>query len=190
MDNNTQFPPALIQRLGAWIGPENIRYFKHIKGLKGSVNTVLKLNFKRKHMPGHPTHFREGMQIRNWLRTQPETSTWNDADFDRNWAPAVELAIAEWAPPVQMPIFDLELLFQKYGDMVGLRKGGQWQCNSQQVTELRRAVVGGIGLMLIFQTVDMQGLKADDYKTFIIDANKRISDFWQKENLSYKAQNN
>lgn len=190
MDNNTQFPTDLIKRLGAWLGPENIRYFKHIKGLKGSVNTVLKLNPKKHIGPGHPIHFREGMQIRNWLRTQPETSGWNDADFDNHWAHAVELAIAEWTPPLQMPVFDLELLFQKYGDMVGLRKNGQWGCNSQQVTELRRAVVGGIGIMLIFQTVDMQGLKVADFKAFILEANKKINEFWQKENLSYKMQNN
>lgn len=64
-----------VKTLKIWLGEENIRYFKHLKGLKGSVFPVLKLNMDRKGLPAHPVHFREGMQIRNYLRVKfPELS--------------------------------------------------------------------------------------------------------------------
>lgn len=64
-----------VKALKAWLGEENIRYFKHLKGLKGSVFPVLRLNVERKGIPVHPVHFREGMHIRNYLRENfPELS--------------------------------------------------------------------------------------------------------------------
>lgn len=64
-----------VKTLKIWLGEENVRYFKHLKGLKGSVFPVLKLNMDKKGLPGHPVHLREGMQIRNYLRTKfPELS--------------------------------------------------------------------------------------------------------------------
>lgn len=72
-----------IKSLKIWLGEENIRYFKHLKGLKGGVFPVLKLNMKRKGLPAHPVHFREGMQIRNYLRTEfPELSKMTRDIFD------------------------------------------------------------------------------------------------------------
>ena len=56
-----------------WLGEDGIRYFKHLKGLKGTVVPVLKLNKeKNAGVPAWPVHFREGMQIRNWLRANTE----------------------------------------------------------------------------------------------------------------------
>lgn len=37
-----------VKTLKIWLGEENVRYFKHLKGLKGSVFPVLKLNMDRK----------------------------------------------------------------------------------------------------------------------------------------------
>lgn len=51
-----------------WLGDDGIRYFRHLKGLKGTVIPVLG---SKKGMPW-PVHFREGMQIRNWLRENTE----------------------------------------------------------------------------------------------------------------------
>lgn len=59
-----------VKTLKTWLGEENVRYFKHLKGLKGAVFPVLKLNMDRKGLPVHPVHLREGMQIRNFLRTK------------------------------------------------------------------------------------------------------------------------
>lgn len=83
----------LVERIFNWMGRENIVWFKHIKGLKGKINCVLRLNFKKKRIPAHPIHFREGMQIRNYLRTQPECAMWNDEDFDREWVTVIEKCI-------------------------------------------------------------------------------------------------
>lgn len=57
-----------IEALKLWLGEENIRWFKHLKGLTGTVFPVLKLNEKRKGMPVYPVWFRDGMSIRNFLR--------------------------------------------------------------------------------------------------------------------------
>lgn len=64
-----------VKALKIWLGEENVRYFKHLKDLKGSVFPVLRLNAERKGIPVHPVHFREGMHIRNYLREKfPELS--------------------------------------------------------------------------------------------------------------------
>ena len=57
-----------IDAVAEYLGEENIRYFKHLKGLTGDVFPVLRINRERKGIPIHPVHLREGMQIRNYLR--------------------------------------------------------------------------------------------------------------------------
>lgn len=83
----------LVDKVSDWMGIDNIIWFKHVKGLKGTVNAVLKLNFKRKHLPVHPIHFREGMQIRNFMRAQMETQGWSNEDYDNNWSAVIEKCI-------------------------------------------------------------------------------------------------
>lgn len=39
------------------------------------------------------THFREGMQIRNFLRGLDDCKDWTDHDFDNNWIEIVTRAI-------------------------------------------------------------------------------------------------
>lgn len=58
-----------IDALRKYLGEENLRYFRHLKGLTGCVFPVLRLNFSRKGIPIHSVRLREGMQIRNWMRT-------------------------------------------------------------------------------------------------------------------------
>ena len=56
-----------------WLGDDGIRYFRHLKGLKGTVAPVLKLNKEKNGgVPAWAVHLREGMQIRNWLRGNTE----------------------------------------------------------------------------------------------------------------------
>lgn len=57
-----------IDELKKYLGDENLRYFKHLKGLKGEAFPILNLNYKKKGIPIHPVGLREGMQIRNWMR--------------------------------------------------------------------------------------------------------------------------
>lgn len=84
---------SLVDKVYEWIGEENVRYFKHLKGLTGTVSPVLKLNQKRKFLPAHPVHLREGMQIRNFMRRQPECENWVGNEFDENWVKVIELCI-------------------------------------------------------------------------------------------------
>lgn len=84
---------SLVDKIYEWIGEENVRYFKHLKGLTGTVSPVLKLNQKRKFLPAHPVHLREGMQIRNFMRRQPECKNWGDNEFDENWIKVIESCI-------------------------------------------------------------------------------------------------
>jgi hypothetical protein len=43
----------------------------------------------------HPVHFREGMQIRNWLRESGLCEDWSDHDLDNNWDRVVNKIIEE-----------------------------------------------------------------------------------------------
>lgn len=88
-----EIPQTLTDKVFDWLGKENIIWFKHIKGLKGEINCVLKLNFKKKHIPVHPIHLREGMQIRNFMRGQDECKGWTAHDFDDSWVAVIENCI-------------------------------------------------------------------------------------------------
>lgn len=61
-----------VDAVREYLGEENLRFFRHLKGLKGEVFPVLKLNYRKKGIPVHPVGLREGMQIRNWMRDFPE----------------------------------------------------------------------------------------------------------------------
>lgn len=77
-----------------WLGEEGIRYFKHLLGLKKTVIPLLRLNKERKGVPVHPVHFREGMQIRNWLREHTDLGKEsNSVDLDDIYVKILEEAI-------------------------------------------------------------------------------------------------
>ena len=84
----------LADKLYNWIGEENLRYFKHLKGLTGEYAPVLKLNQKRKGIPVHPIHLREGMQIRNFLRENDNHQIINNHDDE--WQNVIDLAIKKY----------------------------------------------------------------------------------------------
>lgn len=96
MKESKQVPQSVIDCVGEFLGKDNIRWFYWVKRLKGSINCVLKLNFKRKFIPVHPIHLREGMQIRNFMRLLPECKEWTDHDFDDNWVLVIEVLINQW----------------------------------------------------------------------------------------------
>jgi hypothetical protein len=82
-------PREVYAKVHSWLGDEGRRFFRHCLGLTGTVSPVLKLDEGRKHIPVHPVHFREGMQVRNFLRGLPECASWTDYDFDNFWAEVV-----------------------------------------------------------------------------------------------------
>lgn len=70
---NEEKRKEIIDSLIKYLGEDGMRYFKHLKGLKGNVFPVLKLNEKRKGLPVYSTWLFDGMQIRNYLNaTFPE----------------------------------------------------------------------------------------------------------------------
>jgi len=93
---NIKITDKLIDDLFNWLGDYNLKYFKHLKGLTGTYSPVLKLNKKRKGIPVHPVHFREGMQIRNFMRRHEDCKNWNDIQFDDNWTKLIELTIKKY----------------------------------------------------------------------------------------------
>ena len=63
---------------------------------KGCVFPVLRLNFNRKHIPFHPVGLREGMQIRNWMRTNfPEFRNISQNKIEKYAEELVEKAIID-----------------------------------------------------------------------------------------------
>jgi hypothetical protein len=80
----------IIDQLRAFLREEGISFFRQVKEEFGTVLAVLPVSHELNHdgIP-HPIHFREGMQIRNFLRR----ITNNEWDFDRyenGWVQIVE----------------------------------------------------------------------------------------------------
>jgi len=85
----------LIERVRKWLGPKGIKFFKDIQQEDGTL-----LNHWMEGAPSvrqggvpHIVHFREGMQVRNFLRGQPECKDWTDHDFDNRWKQIIIRAI-------------------------------------------------------------------------------------------------
>lgn len=79
-----KFTEETIKRLNEWLGPDGVELFLDYKKSTGTVSPVL---------PMHPVHLREGMQVRNWMRDQPELSNMNQEELDDNWALLVDETI-------------------------------------------------------------------------------------------------
>jgi hypothetical protein len=88
-----EIPPTVLTATYKFLGEENIRWFGHVKGLKGSINTVLHLNYAKKKIPVHPIHFREGMQVRNFLRGLPECKDITFEDMEGYYIEVIEKLI-------------------------------------------------------------------------------------------------
>lgn len=80
----------LIDRVRAWLGPKGVKFFRDLQQPDGSL-----LNHWMESGIPHILHFREGMQVRNFLRKQPECENWSDHDFDNRWEQIIIKAIQE-----------------------------------------------------------------------------------------------
>jgi hypothetical protein len=81
----------LNKRFLKWLRPEGIEFFK---GLIEKHGTVLAI-WNSGGIP-HSVHFREGMQVRNWMRDQPEfADNLDDHWLDNNWAEFTERVLRE-----------------------------------------------------------------------------------------------
>lgn len=82
-------PDSLVKSAAVWLGDEGRRFFRTCLRNSGRIDPVLTEGW-----PPHPVHFREGMQVRNFLRQQPECAGWDSHDFDNRWVVVVEAAIS------------------------------------------------------------------------------------------------
>lgn len=80
--------PGLTSALKEWLREEGIAWFSTCFRDFGKVDPILNIGG----LP-HPVHFREGMQVRNFLRTLPETSGWTSHDYDNRWASLVRAVL-------------------------------------------------------------------------------------------------
>jgi len=86
-----EIPKSLLEALKTWLGEEGHAFFRGCLEEHGTVSPV----FPTEGAPQipHPVHFREGMQVRNFLRKRPECEGWTDHDFDDHWANIVRQVV-------------------------------------------------------------------------------------------------
>ena len=79
---------SIIDKLKEWLGEDGIKFFMDLQEKHNTVSPVLMIDG----IP-HPVHLREGMQVRNFLRTIDECEAWDCHLLDDHWALLVEEAI-------------------------------------------------------------------------------------------------
>ncbi len=83
-----EITPAIISKTRVWLGPTGVSFFKGLLLTYGTVSPV----YMEGKIP-HPVHFREGMQVRNFLRSTGLCKDWTAHDLDNNWAEVIKEAI-------------------------------------------------------------------------------------------------
>lgn len=59
---------TILPRMREWLGDSGEQFFRGLVDKHGEIPLC---------PDGHPLHLREGMQVRNWLRSQPECVHWD-----------------------------------------------------------------------------------------------------------------
>ena len=79
----------IIDGIKTWLGDDGKIFFTKMMLEHGEISPV----FNEGRFP-HAVHFREGMQVRNYLRKNG-CEDWDHEDLDNNWEEIVRLAILE-----------------------------------------------------------------------------------------------
>lgn len=87
-DAKGEVSESLIEKMKAFLGDTGTEDFTNYYKSYGTVSPV----FMDGKIP-HPVHFREGMQIRNFMRTLPECEDWSAYQLDNTWRYVVARAI-------------------------------------------------------------------------------------------------
>lgn len=105
-----QITKKLINEAKIWLRDNGIKFFREIKERCGEVNAIwyeedevdknesplsraVRLAKGNVRSVPHVVHFREGMQVRNFMRNSELCKNWNDHDFDDNWVSLIEECI-------------------------------------------------------------------------------------------------
>jgi len=78
----------LIEKTRKWLGKDGIAFFNEMKEKHGKYDAM----FMEGSIP-HPVHFREGMQVRNFMRQSGLCEDWDDHDFDDSWVELITKVI-------------------------------------------------------------------------------------------------
>ena len=77
MSKNT-LDDTLVAKAKKWLGKDGIKFFSDVKCKYEKIATACWMDGP---IP-HPVHFREGMQVRNWLR---DNSDWDFDKIENHW---------------------------------------------------------------------------------------------------------
>lgn len=93
MENIVQplFPDELIDRVAEWLEYDGAAFFQMCCDEYGSPDSACWLDGT---LP-HSVHFREGMQVRNFMRSTGLCEDWDAHQFDNNWGSVVMVAVAK-----------------------------------------------------------------------------------------------
>ena len=78
------------EKLQKWLGEGGLQFFRDTKTKFGRIDAVW-----REGNLIHPVHFREGMQVRNFLHELEECKEWDSNKLDNEWVSIVEEAIKQ-----------------------------------------------------------------------------------------------
>ena len=86
-----KYSKGLVKEVHKWLGEDGLKFFRETKENYGEVNAV----YPEPGIPKipHAVHFREGMQVRNFLRSLDECKDWDAHELDNTWADIIEAAI-------------------------------------------------------------------------------------------------
>ena len=84
----------LLIKLKEWLTVHGIKQFKEYKEGHGTVSPVFSVSYSGGNVP-YSVHFREGIQVRNFLRTQEYCKDWDCHKLDNEWANLIEECIGE-----------------------------------------------------------------------------------------------
>lgn len=83
-------PDSLVVKVAEFLGTKGVHYFRTIKKIHKTVSPILRIKLESGGILPHPVHFREGMQIRNFMRSQDECKNWSQEELDNNWQRVIE----------------------------------------------------------------------------------------------------
>ena len=78
----------LLAKVRDWLGEDGKKFFSEIYEKYGILNAV----WMEGKIP-HPVHFREGMQVRNFLRSTGLCNDWNQHDLENRWEEVILKAL-------------------------------------------------------------------------------------------------
>jgi hypothetical protein len=79
----------LIDRVVKWLGYDGVAFFEMCYEEYGSPTQAV---WNEGDIP-HSVHFREGMQVRNFIRMTGLTPEWDAHDYDHNWESIIFAAL-------------------------------------------------------------------------------------------------